>query len=501
MYKIQRCDQFRFLNFRPLNLFRISSFGFRILSLSLLVTIAGCIPSEQQEIARYRKVLDAHAPTTVPVRSSQTPLTLEQAFALVNQNNELLKQSGEDYLQAIIAKNNAFAAFLPTVDLSLGYSVSYNDHVIYGYTKGSSSTPPVPLSHSTISHSKSGTLGTQMNIFNGFRDVAALRQATDVIEQRKAALLDEQATLLLNVTQSYYLVLESEESARVLRDSLHFRHEEIRDMQARLKLGNARPLDLAQAQADEATTRASLRQAQTNAINARSELAYLIGVPAITGPLADRYMVPHPLRAEKQFETLAQSYREDLIAARAGVKVAQQGLKQAIGEYFPSVGINFNYFLFNEPGSLWTAGLTGHIPIFSAGTIEADIRTAWSVYRQTGLAESYVRRGVFNDVQTAYEDLLNDSEQISDLGDSVVAAEKAFDLADRLYKIGGGSNLDRLTAQDTLLNAQLALTNAKYAEKIDYLTLLRNSGLLRPDYPKTPVPTTLPATQPSKALP
>jgi outer membrane protein len=350
----------------------------------------------------------------------------------------------------------------------------------------------------TAYHGFTVPVNAGMNLFNGFRDVEALRAATDVIAQQKASLLDEQMTLLLNVAQSYYLVLQSEESAQVYQTSLTYRQEEIRDMKARLKLGDARPLDLAQAQADEATTRASLRQSQTNAINARSELAYLIGVPEITGPLSDQYTVPTPLLSEEHFEHLAENYRQDLISARAAVAAAEEGVKRAIGEYFPTVSVNASYFLYNdpEPGTLWTSGISANVPIFSAGTIEADIRTAWSVCRQAGLTESYVRRGALNDVQSGYQNLLNSTDQIVDLEDSVIAAQKAFDLADRLYKIGGGSNLDRLTAQNTLLNAQLALTNERFSEKTNYVTLLRVAGLLLPDYPQTLVPTTAPTTEP-----
>lgn len=449
-------------------------------SVSLLVLISGCLPTQQSEVASYRKVLDTHAPATMPVRQSLTPLTLAQAFALANHNNEQLGLLGEDYVQALIAKNRAFSAFLPTVNLGPGYSVGHatdRGHATHSFT--------VPI-----------TAG--MNLFNGFRDVEALRQATDVIAQKKADLLDEQMTLLLNVTTSYYLVLQSEESARVLQTSLTYRQEEIRDMSARVKLGIARRVDLAQAQADEATTRAGLAQAQTNSINARSELAYLIGVPEITGPLSDEYTVPSPLQPQEHFETVAETYRQDLIAARAGVLAAEEGVKQAIGEYFPTVNVNVSYFLFTdpEPGTLWTGGISGNIPIFSAGTIEADIRTAWSICRQAGLTESFVRRGALNDVQSAYQNLLNSSVQMADLEDSVIAAQKAFDLADAQYKIGGGSNLDRLTAQNTLLNAQLALNNERFSEKTDYVTLLRVAGLLRPDYPQTDVPTTMPSTQP-----
>jgi outer membrane protein TolC len=453
--------------------------------LFFLLAIAGCLPTQQQEVASYRKVLDTHAPATMPVRTSPTPLTLQQAFALANHNNEQLGLLGEDYVQALVAKNRAFSAFLPTVSLGPDYSVGHvtdGGHAFHAFT--------VPVN-------------AGMNLFNGFRDVEALRAATDVITQRKASLLDEQMTLLLNVTQSYYLVLQSEESARVLQTSIGFRQEEIRDMKARLKLGDARPLDLAQAQADEATTRAGLRQSQTNAINARSELAFLIGVPEISGPLADEFTVPTSLLPEDHFEHLAESYRQDVIAARAAVAAAEEGVKQAIGAYFPTVSVNASYFLFNdpEPGTLWTNGISASVPIFSAGTIEADIRTAWSVCRQAGLTESFVRRSALNDVQSGYQNLLNSTDQIVDLEDSVVAAQKAFDLADRLYKLGGGSNLDRLTAQNTLLNAQLALTDERFSEKTNYVTLLRVAGLLLPDYPQTPVPTTAPTTEPTVLLP
>jgi outer membrane protein TolC len=453
--------------------------------LTICALIAGCLPTQQQEVASYRTILDAHTPTTMPVRRSLTPLTLQQAFALANHNNEQLGLLGEDYVQALANKNRAFAAFLPTIDIGPSYSRSHS-------TDGGHAN-----------HSITIPVNAGMNIFNGFRDVDALRAATDVIAQQKASLLDEQMTLLLNVTTSYYLVLQSEQSAQSLQTSIVYRQEEIRDMQARVKLGNARTLDLAQAQADEATTRAQLRQSQTDAINARSQLAFLIGVPSISGPLADQYVVPSPLLPEAHFEALADAYRQDLIAARAGVAAAEENVKKAIGEYFPTVNVNASYFLFNdpEPGTLWTAGISGSIPIFEAGTIEADIRTAWSIARQAYLTESYTRRSAFNDVQNAYQNLLNSTAKISDLEDSVIAAQKAFDLADRLYRIGGGSNLDRLTAQNTLLTAQLSLTDERFNEKTYYVTLLRVAGLLRPDYPQTEVPTTLPSTQPVALLP
>jgi multidrug efflux system outer membrane protein len=152
----------------------------------------------------------------------------------------------------------------------------------------------------------------------------------------------------------------------------------------------------------------------------------------------------------------------------------------AIREYFPSVTINFNYFLYNDPTSarVWTAGLTGNIPIFSALAIEADVRSAWSVYRQTGLTESQTRLQVSDDVSQGYQNLQNSRDKIRDLQVEVAAAQNAADLAERSYQLGSESNLDRLTQLDSLLTAQLNLVSEQFNEKSNYLNLLRVTGEL-----------------------
>ena len=177
------------------------------------------------------------------------------------------------------------------------------------------------------------------------------------------------------------------------------------------------------------------------------------------------------------------------------MQAAKFKVESAIREYFPTISIDFDYFLYNDPhtGQHWTGGLSANIPIFSALAIEADVRSAWSQYRQAGLAESQSRRQVLDDVNEAYQNWLNAREEIEELTVEVKSAQQAFDLADRQYRIGGESNLDRLTQQDQLLTAQLNLVSEQLAEKSNYLALLRATGnlasVLRP----------IPATRPTLA--
>jgi len=53
--------------------------------------------------------------------------------------------------------------------------------------------------------------------------------------------------------------------------------------------------------------------------------------------------------------------------------------------------------------------------------------------------------------------------------------------ADAAFNAGLGTNLERLVAQDALLSAELALATEQFNRDIDYLRLLRMTGVLDPD--------------------
>jgi outer membrane protein len=417
---------------------------------------------QAKEVATYRAVLEEGMPGVVAPAVDQE-WTLLKAMVVANKANEQLSIQGEDYLQALIEKVRTYSAFMPSVSGSASESFS---HTRGGDTNNATSV----------------TAHGSMNLFNGFRDWNASKRAAVTVEQQRALLLDLQATLLLSVADTYYQVLRAEASAKVLEDSLALRHEQVRDMQARVETGIARRLDLAQAQADESATRVALIQAQSDGRNARATLAFLVGVPAIGGPLNDDLEAPEPQAtpSAEEFERQAMEHRQDLIAARHAVDVAQYGVNIAVGEYYPSVSASFSYLLYTNPMSalLWSSAISGDVPIFTGGQIHADVRSAWSRFRQAGLNLSHLTRQVHEEVTIDSGNLLISDQKIDELHITVAAAQRAFDLADQTYKLGSATNLDRLTAQNQLLGAQLSLTNEQYNKKVFYLDLLRASGQL-----------------------
>ena len=476
-------------------------FGGLLMAASLL---AGCAVNQEQEVAKYRQILDGPVPQSVEFAEGD-PLSLEAALLLANQHHEQLAIAGEDYLQALIDKDRAAAAFLPTVSLIPSYAFADSrdegSNSRTGDDIGDPSDPDDDAGGGGGGSSGSSRgdrrfdvpLNARANLFNGFRDVANLRAAGATIEQRRALLLDLQATVLLDVARTYYQVLRSERSVEVLRRSVEVQDERVRDMRARRRAGVARPLDVAQTEAQAASTRVTLIAAESDVRNGRTLLAFLTGAPVQDSPLADGLLIPAPLPAVDDVLTEAAAAREDLAAARAGVDAARQDVEVAVGQYYPSVTLNLNTYLYRESNptdSDWNGLLSMNLPIFTGGVIHANVRDAWSRFRQTVLDESFTRREILRDVESAYGDLLSSTRRLEELDTQLTAAQEALRQAEASYDAGLGTNLERVTSQAQLLNAQLDIASESFDQKVFYLNLLRASGRLGTTVEDPVVPTT-----------
>ena len=469
-----------------------------LIALVALPLVAGCV-NWSGDVGRYRAVLDDAQPATRPTYGGAEPLALRDALRVANADNEAIAVAGEDYVQALAEKMRQAGNFLPTLSLDPAYTVIRTKNangggVIVGGTgtgttggTGTAGTDAGTTTGGTVLLSSGGggttdrfSVPANASLNAALTDVSSYRSAGRSVEQRRQLLLDQRETVLLGVAQAYYDVLRFERQTEVLQNSVRLREEQVRDQEQRLKLGNGRPLDVAQGRSDLAATRASLIAAQAGAANARSALARLMGVAEIAGPLTDAFDPPGDVPPVADWLDAAPAGRQDLLAASRALEAARLAVQAAINRYFPSVSINFNYFLYNDPKSSqqWTGGISANIPIFSALSIEAQIRLAWSQYRQAGLFESQIRRQVVDDVRQNRQNLDSSRGQVEQLRTQVEAAQQAADLADRAYRLGSGTNLDRLQQQDALLTAQLNLLDEQFASKTDYLGLLRAAGRL-----------------------
>jgi outer membrane protein TolC len=453
----------------------------------LLCSLNACV-NQHAEVMTYRKVVDAGLSRPRSYQPGES-LSLARAMALANQDNEEIALQGENYLQALIAKNRAVSNFLPTVSLQPDFTIEQAGN--NGTTSGTASVTPQTaataggfvIQGNTWQRLEAPVVGN-MNL--SFVDYPNLRSAEQTIVQQRQLLIDAQATILLEVAQTYYQILRSEQQVHVLENSLKVQDARLADAQSRFQNHLALALEVSQTRAQVASTEADLTQAQSDVRNGRHTLAFLIGISEVDGPLIDDVVVPGHIASVDEFRAYAAANRQDLLGADAAVRASKYAADAAIAEYYPSVSINVAGFLYREyfsQASKWDAILVGNLPIFSAGIIEADVRRAWSRLRQAALYQSELRRQIDRDVQIAYDNLVTSQKLLISFDQEVQAASDALNQSLQLLRNQLAIPLDVLTAQDTLLTAQLNYASENFNRTVFYLDLLRITGQLTPNIP------------------
>ena len=347
-----------------------------------VLAMGGCAVDQKKEVATWRSVLDAGAPPAV-TRGENDALSLEQAFVLVNRHNERLAMQGENYLQSLIDKDRAVAAFLPTVS----FAPSYLREERTGIPGVLEVAPPevvdVPVE-----------AGLTVNIP---RSAARVRSAGEEAARQRDLLLNYRSVVFLDTAQTYYQILRSERQAAFLDESVKVQGARLANMRVRQKAGAARDARRRAGRSPAGRHKGRSIAAANDVRNGRAVLALLIGAPAVNGPLTDLLAVPGVLPTDDELLATARQNRRDLRAAGEAVSVAERNLTAAWSRYFPSVSLGGTYYFHREsfPNDIpWLGIASLNWPIFSAGLIHADVRTAYSQLRQAQLAESWLSREI-----------------------------------------------------------------------------------------------------------
>lgn len=443
--------------------------------LGAVAWLGGCAVDQRREVEAYRGVTDIETPPAVTAGQS---LSLEQAVRLTNAYNERLAIEGENYLQSMIERQRRSASLLPTLDL-FG-NVNLREHT--GANVSSNNNGNNSSNNRVVSFD--GGFSAQYTFLTGMSDLNSVKATEADIRRRRWLLLDLREVLMLETARAYYAVLLADRLVQVLKSSEGVQQERLRDIRGRQQVGFARPLDVAQIESQASQTRVTLLDAQNSLENAWSALTFLMGTEARGLTLSDEFA---PATETPSLDVmLKQAYRvrQDLLAARAAADSARSEVDASIGAYYPSVRINLEYFLTRQssPEDLNLTSLIAiNLPLFSAGRIEADVREDWSLFRQRVLEYSLLRRQIQRDVETANADLVVSRQRVVELDAQVKASAEALRQAEAAYAAGLGTNLERVTAQDLLLAAQLRQAREQFTLKIAALALLRAQGGLTQD--------------------
>jgi outer membrane protein TolC len=277
-------------------------------------------------------------------------------------------------------------------------------------------------------------------------------------------LANVEQTVVLNVKQAYYNVLQAQRNAEVSRQSVKQFQQHLEQARGFFEVGTRARFDVTKAEVDLSNAQVSLIAAEN-----QIKLAFVTLNNAIGIPNAPDYRLEDSLlyeRFELPFEdALEQAYarRPDLLAQIKRKESSRQSIDLARKGYFPIFTAYGNYDYSGSDFPLqsgWSYGLSMSIPIFNGLLTRYQINEAQANFGTLSANEQSLRLDIYSQVQQGYVNLGDASERIKASELAVRQAKENVDLANGRYEEGVGSPLEVTDAIVAQSNAELTHTAA-----------------------------------------
>jgi multidrug efflux system outer membrane protein len=166
----------------------------------------------------------------------------------------------------------------------------------------------------------------------------------------------------------------------------------------------------------------------------------------------------------------------DLLLNRPDIRQAEQNLVSAnanIGVakalYYPTISLTglFGFAsmdlsdLFHGPAKMWSYAVPVTAPIFTAGSIEGQVRSAEAAQQETLVRYQQVIQTAFRETDDSLVDHQRTREQLASLGRETAALREYVRLARLRYDNGYTSYFEVLYSQNLLYNSEILYTRAQ----------------------------------------
>jgi NodT family efflux transporter outer membrane factor (OMF) lipoprotein len=240
------------------------------------------------------------------------------------------------------------------------------------------------------------------------------------------------------------------------------------------------------AQANLASSRATLASLDGSIVTTRYQLAALLGAGpdrglSIARPtlgIGDEVRLPDNLPADLV------SRRPDLVAARWRVDALTHDVKEAKAEFYPDINLSaaigldafgFGRFL-TAASRTANAGPAVHLPIFDGGELRAQLKGRYADFDNAVAGYNQTLVTALSEVATQLAQIRSTDAQLVDAEAAQDAARSADQLALTQYKGGLTNQLTVLNADTNALAADEAVANLKMNRRDQQIALAQALG-------------------------
>ena len=387
--------------------------------------------------------------------------------------------------EQLISDNNATqgnAGYLPTIDLSGGFSGTVNNNrnkLSDGTTEKENGV-----------NSETGNIGLNVNwtVFDGFgiqTEYARLK------ELKKMGELDTRLTIedfVATLSGEYYNMIRQHIRLRNLRSSLDLSRERVRIAEERYHIGSGSRMDLQQAQVDFNADSSNVLNQVEVVHTSRIRLNELMALDNIDEQIAlkDSVIRPNIFLDEIDLWQSTLASNASLLIAQKNQTLSELDYKKVKSRDYPYVKLNAGYgYTANwyEVGATdlqqrlgLNYGLTVGLNLFDGLNRRRERRNARIQIENSQLKKQELELGLRADMSNLWMAYRNNLDLWSLEKENVIVALENHRIAIDRYKLGELSGIELREAQISLLEAEERQSIAEYSTKLCEISLLQLSG-------------------------
>ncbi|HDP98888.1 MAG TPA: TolC family protein [bacterium] len=316
-------------------------------------------------------------------------------------------------------------------------------------------------------------------IFTGFGNYAALKMNQTENEKSKNVLRWTKQTVILDVKFRFYNVLKQQQLLKVAEDAVEISQGELNRIEEMERLGAASRAEVYQQKVNLGQNKLALVNAKNNLSNALTELNYTLGIDMTTEialiPESEETLIESFDSTFEEVITEALNNRLDYKIANNELQYARSNVKYQKSGFYPTVSIfgSYNWWDVQFPQSKreidefdsYSFGVNLNINLFNGFKTKANVQHAQAAVISAEANLEQAKRQVVMDVKTTMLEIDKAIENIELTKENISLAEEDYKLASERFRIGAGTLLEQLTAQNTLTKAKIDLIQAIYDYK------------------------------------
>lgn len=441
---------------------------------AIMLLFSGCSlykPYSRPEIRTdnlFRETGESDTATIASIRWEEvfTDPYLQQLIRSGLENNTDLQIAGLRIKEAEASLRSARLSYLP--------AISYNPQGTLSSFDGAAISKTYQTPNTTASWEVE-TFGKLTN---------TKRQKKAALEQSEAYRQTVQTQLIASIANSYYTLLMLDKQLEITLQTADVWEKNIQTMRALKQAGQTTEAAIAQAEANKYTVDATSVDLRRQITEVENALCAMLGeIPrAIERGILEEQSLPETLTVGIPLDLL--SNRPDIRSAEAALAEAYYITNEARSYFYPSLTLSGNLGWTNNGGSgisnpgaiLWQAIGSLTIPVFYKGTNKARLDIAKAQQEEAKLNFQQTLLNAGSEVNNALALWQSAKEKVELYEQQVILLESVVRSTELLMRHTDVTYLEVLTAQQTLLQAQLNQVANRFDEIQGVITLYRALG-------------------------